>query len=142
MIPVVLALTGACLVVFGAREPLVHMPVGDTSLADASQFVTWTVRAAAVAVLVFVASRMRWPGWLAWLVAVGALGYVAYDLSSQIAGLKRSAVEADDPSMLRMVQQTISETRLKPGSVYLLGGFLIQLMALLIRPGARGKNKR
>ena len=132
MIPPILALIGACLVVFGAREPLAHMPMGDTSLADASQWVTWTVRAAAVVVLLFVAVRIRWPGWLAWIIAIGALAYVGNHLWSQIAELKRSA--AGDPDMLRFVEKTLDGTRLLPGSVYLAGGLLVQLLALIIRP--------
>ena len=132
MIAPLLALVGACLVVFGAREPLVHMPMGDTTLADASQWVPWALRGAAVVVLVFVACRIRWAGWLAWIFAVGALGYVGFGLWSQVAELKRSA--EGEPDMLRFVEQSLAGTRLLPGTVYLVGGLLVQLLALIIRP--------
>ena len=89
MIPPFIALIGACLVTLGTREALVHMPMGDTSLADASSLIAWLTRLGSVAVLVLVGLRSRKLGWLAWFIVVGALAYEGYELNSQLAELKK-----------------------------------------------------
>jgi hypothetical protein len=128
-------------VTFGTQEPLVHMPLGDTSLADASQTATWIVRIAGVVALIFIVSRLKLPGWAAWLIAVGALAYVGYDLASQITSLKHEAAAAGDPAFVRTVEQTLAETHMKPGAVYLASGLMLQLLALLVRPHRTPEKK-
>ena len=144
MFPPLLVLVGACLVVVGSRWPVATMPMGDTVLGDASQIATWAVRAGAALVVggLIVNRRWRWVAWCGWIITAAALVYVAQDLWTQIAALKRQAAEAGDPELVRMVEQTLDKTHLRPGTAYLAGGLILQFIALAIHPKARGPVAR
>jgi hypothetical protein len=142
MFPPLVVLVGTCLVVLGSRWPVATMPMGDTVLGDASQIATWVVRAGAALVVagLILNRRWRWVAWFGWIITAVALIYVAQNLWMQIAALKQQA--AGDPDMMRMVEQTLEKTRLRPGAAYLAGGLILQLFALMFRPKTRGPAER
>lgn len=131
----VLALMGAALVVWGAREVALNIPGLQTiNLFEISRAFTITMIAGSVAVV-----GMSWVpkpifGWLCWLVAVGALGWMAYDqwaefqkLAKELAAAKAEGLPVPD------LDKMLKATEIKPGAVAVVSGLVIQFVGLCLK---------
>src|SRR3954467_1526274 len=93
---IVLALVGASLVLLGARGVVLgNVPmIREVNLFDWSRTASWLLEGAVVGVLLLAWMRPAIFAWLAWCVAVGALGYMLNDLWTQVSLYSASSAES------------------------------------------------
>lgn len=135
----VLALMGAAMVVWGAREVALNIPGLQTiNLFEISRTFTMVMIAASVAVV-----GMSWVprpvfGWICWLVAVGALGWMAWDQWSTLQELGRKFEEAKAEGMpMPDLKKMLKDTQIKPGAVAVVSGLVIQFVGLCLKRKTR-----
>jgi len=131
----VLALMGAAMLVWGAREVALNIPGLQTiNLFEISRTFTIVMITASVAVV-----GMAWVpkpvfGWLCWLVAVGTLGWMAWDQWSTLQELGRKFAEAKAEGMpMPDLDKMLKETQIKPGAVAVVSGLVIQFVGLCLK---------
>lgn len=146
----VLALVGACLVVWGAKGVVLNIPgLQEISLFEVSRAATWTLISSSVLVVVLVGVRatlrltsplLHWvktPSvtWLAWTVALGALcfmawsrGYEFYRMIQQYDEAKSLGLSLPDP------RDFLRKSEVKPGLIGVIAGLVIQFVGVCL-PG-------
>jgi hypothetical protein len=138
----VLALAGACLVLWGAKHGGV-LSVGKQvfGLFDQNRNVAWIAVAGSVAVAATAWMRPAWPARVAWLVAAMALSWWCWELSV-LARTALANLEQANRQLSEMGMSAIQlETGIEPGAIAILSGLVIQGIGLCLKPqGARERQ--
>lgn len=131
----VLALLGACLVLWGARGVVLNIPgLDEISLFDVSKTAAWVLLGASVATVTVAWMRLSIFAWLCWTVAVASLAFMAWEQWETLTKLRASFAEAEAAGM-RMpdLDKMLRNTEVKPGAVSVLAGLIIQCIGLCLR---------
>jgi hypothetical protein len=120
-----LALLGAALVVWGAWNPVLRMPVlGDINLFVLDAPAAWTLCGAVALCMIAVWRRKRRLAWLGFFVAVASVGLLCHDLYSRVEHLKEIGAPEE---WLNGILRAIT---VKPGAVGVGSGLVILAVSL------------
>ena len=130
-----LALVGASLVMWGAKGIVLNIPgLLEFNLFEMNRSAAWVLVSAAACVLVLAWLRPAVFSWLAWAVALGALGWLLNDLfdkvqalSAGFAEMKAAGIPAPD------LDKILRGTQIKPGAVAIVSGLVIQAVGLCLK---------
>jgi len=130
-----LSLIGATLVLWGARNAVLYMPVlGEISLFEMDSVAAWTLTVAAAAAMVFTWMAPRGLAWASFLVAISAIGILCHDLMTRVEQVRGLGSQA-----ALLVNRAMHEAQVKPGAVGVLAGIVILALALSLRSGPRSQ---
>lgn len=120
-----LALLGATLVVWGALNPVLRMPVlGDINLFTLDAPAAWTLCGAVALSMIFVWWRQRGLAWLGYFIAVVSVALLCHDLYARVQLLKEIGAPAE------MLNGIIRAITVKPGAVGVGSGLVILAVSL------------
>ena len=133
MLPPFIVLIGACLVTWGARSPVVNVPVlGDVLLFELSQAAAWTLCLSSALAVLLLLLKQRALSLTAVVVSIVAAVLLARELTTKITQLKSEGKVSNVETVLR-------DAHVRPGAVFLGGGLLIQLLGIMFRSQPAGK---
>ena len=134
----VLALMGACFVVWGSKGDFLNIPgLGPIQLFDFKRDAAWAFIAAAVAIVPLTLLSRRAFAWLAWACAVGILSFILTSLWNKT----QSTLASIEESNKEMVSMGFAPTKVdlsfsnvvRSGSVQVAGGLVIQFVGLCLK---------
>lgn len=132
---VLLALVGASLVMWGAKGIVLNIPgLLEFNLFEMNRSAAWVLVSAAACALALAWLRPAVFSWIAWAVAVAALGWLLNDLwdkvqalSAGFAEMKAAGIPAPD------LDKILRGTQIKPGAVAIVSGLVIQAVGLCLK---------
>jgi hypothetical protein len=130
----VLALAGACIVLWGAKHGGV-LSVGNQIFGffEQNRNIAWAAVAGSVAVAGTAWMRPAWPARAAWLAAVFALSWWCWELS-KIASMAFAYLEQGNRQLSEMGMAPIRlKAGIEPGAIAILAGLVIQGVGLCLK---------
>jgi hypothetical protein len=134
----VLALMGACFVVWGAKGGFLNIPgMGAVQLFDFKRDAAWAFVAASVAIVPLTLLSRRALAWLAWASAVGILSFILVSLWNKT----QSTLASIEESNQEMISMGFAPTKVdlsysnvvRSGAVAVVSGVVIQFVGLCLK---------
>ncbi len=120
-----LALTGATLVLWGARNAVLRVPgIGDINLFEMDKAAAWSLCIASATTMLFFWLPPKWMSAAGFVIALGSVGFLCYDLVARVNDLRATGAPA------AMIDGVIHFTAIKPGAVGVGSGLVILAVAL------------
>ena len=132
---ILLVLIGASLVMWGAKGIVLNIPgLLEFNLFEMNRSAAWVMVCAAATVLALAWMRPVTLAWLAWIVALGALGWLLNDLGDKVQALAASFAEMKAAGLPAPdLEKILRATQIKPGAVAIVSGLVIQAVGLCLK---------